>query len=567
VADDSDCDDAAKAVHPGATELCNGVDDDCDAGVDDDAVDRSTWYADSDGDGYGNAARSALSCTAPGGWVADATDCDDANDATWPGADEICDTDDNDCDGSVDEDAVDVATWWEDADYDGYGDPDSTPVESCSDPTAGTTLYQRNDDDCDDTDATISPAGTETCDPDDIDEDCDGLVDDDDPSVEARSLTTWYVDADADGYGDKTATGVRTCDMPTDAVYADNRLDCDDVDADVNPDGTEVCDGIDNDCKSGTSEAGLVTFVDTSGSSSDASTDWKGSSTTLGAVTLKNDGTYLLCKGPYYVALTVEADVTIKPDPGSSTEVKIDGGNKSSILTIKTSGVSLGLEDITLTHGSGTGASIGTYKASGGGIFCDGEADLTLDNVTVTANGGDLGSGVFLNNGCSATITDSTFTKNSGSYGASILAYQGTSLVVTGSRFEENTASATAGGIYLQGTSSSPSSADISDSYFTKNTAQYGAAIGLLGETEAIVSGTTSTTSGAHANTTTSTTYQGNILVQTTTSTLVADTWDMGKSGSSDDNKPYDVCTSATSVLNYSYDDDASFTCTGAGCI
>ena len=72
-ADDTDCDDAVFAVNPGATEVCNSIDDDCDGLIDDDdgSLDTSTtttWYADDDGDGYGDAADIEVACGAPSGF-------------------------------------------------------------------------------------------------------------------------------------------------------------------------------------------------------------------------------------------------------------------------------------------------------------------------------------------------------------------------------------------------------------------------------------------------------------------------------------------------------------------
>ena len=77
------------AVYPGASELCNGVDDDCDAVADEDAVDPSTWYLDDDNDGFGDPADATQSCTSPSGRVADNGDCDDKNDAVNPAAIEV----------------------------------------------------------------------------------------------------------------------------------------------------------------------------------------------------------------------------------------------------------------------------------------------------------------------------------------------------------------------------------------------------------------------------------------------------------------------------------------------
>jgi len=103
-----DCDDEDPLVNPGQSETCNDLDDDCDGTVDEDALDASTWYADQDGDGYLDREHSALTCDLPVGFAADdgsgLEDCDDANAVVHPGAEELCNGMDDDCDGAVDED-------------------------------------------------------------------------------------------------------------------------------------------------------------------------------------------------------------------------------------------------------------------------------------------------------------------------------------------------------------------------------------------------------------------------------------------------------------------------------
>ena len=127
VSNSTDCDDTNAAINPSASEVCDSVDNDCD-GLTDDAdssvTGQPTWYQDSDGDGFGNAAVSQAACTAPSGHVSNSTDCDDTNAAINPSATEVCDGADNDCDGLTDDADSGVTgqpTWYQDSDGDGFG--------------------------------------------------------------------------------------------------------------------------------------------------------------------------------------------------------------------------------------------------------------------------------------------------------------------------------------------------------------------------------------------------------------------------------------------------------------
>ena len=184
IADGQDCDDSTAAVSPAAVELCNGEDDDCDGEIDIDATDASIWYADSDGDGFGNATTSAMACDAPADHVADDSDCDDSTAAVNPFATEVCDTIDNNCDGVIDTDAADVGTWYADADGDGYGDASISSV-GCAAPANAVADAT----DCDDTDATVFPGAAEVCGGSDLD--CD---------LSAPEMCSSCAEALADGY-------------------------------------------------------------------------------------------------------------------------------------------------------------------------------------------------------------------------------------------------------------------------------------------------------------------------------------------------------------------------------
>ncbi len=225
-----DCDDRSADIYPGAPESCDGADNDCN-GVVDDGLDQFTWYKDADGDGYGTDRNPVEYCAQPVGYVAWNGDCNDLDADVNPGALEVCDELDNDCDGEIDE-GFDVLTWYKDGDGDGYG-TGFTTIESCADQPG----YSLEAGDCDDRDPRAYPGAEEVC--DGVDNDCDGSVDED------LAVLTWYKDADGDGYG-KALPTVQGCAPP--AGFAGEAGDCNDDDPTINPGAEELCDGIDNDC-------------------------------------------------------------------------------------------------------------------------------------------------------------------------------------------------------------------------------------------------------------------------------------------------------------------------------
>ncbi|MEC7986575.1 MAG: putative metal-binding motif-containing protein, partial [Myxococcota bacterium] len=265
---EGDCDDNQPNAYPNASEICDGIDNNCDGNIDEaTATDAQLWYADGDGDGYGTASVSVTACSQPEDFTPVAGDCDDGNRLVYEGAPEVCDGIDNDCDELVDSDddeLVGQATWYRDADSDGYGNPELM-IESC-DPVPGYVQGEANlpteHQDCDDVNAVINPGAPEVC--DEMDNDCDGLIDDDDEGAVPDRI--WTIDADSDGFGDATegAQTITQCSAPT--GYAAMATDCNDEDETISPDAEERCDEIDQNCN-GTVDEGVQTtyFADEDG--------------------------------------------------------------------------------------------------------------------------------------------------------------------------------------------------------------------------------------------------------------------------------------------------------------
>jgi hypothetical protein len=148
-ANNQDCNDTYAFVNPLGTEVCNGLDDNCNS-VTDEGV-QTTFYADTDNDSFGNPNVTTLACSVPSGYSPLNTDCNDANAGISPNASETCNNKDDNCNGQVD-DGVQT-TFYADGDGDGFGNPSVTAF-ACNQPLG----YVTNNADCNDSEPTINPS-------------------------------------------------------------------------------------------------------------------------------------------------------------------------------------------------------------------------------------------------------------------------------------------------------------------------------------------------------------------------------------------------------------------------
>ncbi len=381
--------------------------DECDATV------SSTWYTDADGDGYGDEAVTAL-CQ-PDGTVAVDGDCDDDNEHTWPGAEDICDGRDNDCNGVAD----------------------------------------------------------------------DG---------EAGTLTTWYGDADGDGYGHPAASS-QGCSQPT--GYVDTADDCDDNTGGVYPGAREIGAGAANDCDgdraSWVSDDGMATFTTTDEDTgethhSDISDQLSLDGSAPAVLTLTTSGVLTLCDGTWHTRLILDADdITVIGQGGQEVAI-LDGGGAGPVVTVS-AGYSASLEGLSLINGSaeaGGGLYVvpvdcseeekhkkqqaqavtqpdivldeliisGNTATRGGGVYASGCVDLDIDDSLITDNAAEQGGGIYVGTDDEDEVDfyldDSLVTDNTAEQGGGLWVGSSWALIFD-SIIADNTATETGGGVQLSG--------------------------------------------------------------------------------------------------------------------
>lgn len=195
------------------------------------SCEQSKYFADLDGDLFGDASNYIYSCNDTIGFVSNNLDCNDLNEYVYPGVIDGCNNYDDDCDGQFDEDAIFIY-WYLDSDGDGFGDENIDSL-SCFELFG----YVFDSTDCDDAQFIINPVAMEIC--NNLDDDCNTLVD------EGIDYFVYYQDMDGDLFGNINIDSI-WCTSITGYVF--DSTDCDDTNDLIYPGAPELLNGLDDDC-------------------------------------------------------------------------------------------------------------------------------------------------------------------------------------------------------------------------------------------------------------------------------------------------------------------------------
>jgi hypothetical protein len=312
--------------------------------------------------------------------------------------------------------------------------------------------------------------------------------------------------------------------------------DCDDSDPNVYPGAPERCDGKANDCGSGTwtaaEEAGLASHFGPDGAfQEDLSADLAaGTSAAPVMVALPAEGTLQICAGTWYAGLVASAGAELAVvGQGGSAEVILDTAGREGFNPLVVDGAQLEVRGLTLYRGGGQSCS---YGSCGGAIYVvddGGPSLLQLEDLVMSGSFNWYGPGIYASGSVEISISDSLISGNSGYVSGGLWLMDGATLSMEGSQISGNSAVNSGAAVYLR-------------------------------DAELTCLGSAGTAAGVHSN---STVYPGlgQVVVVDSGGALRSELCDWGEGAT--ENSYWDISAGDTI---YSYGNDETFTCDGAGC-
>ena len=505
-----DCDDTNAEVHPEADEICDGVDNDCDEAIDaedDDLSDGFEVFDDADGDGFGLPGSSQIVCEQGSAQVTNDQDCNDEDASAYPGAPEICDGTDSNCDGLDDAGLISMAG----TNYDTISAalaaaPANASIMVCDGEWSESLEISSSV-------SLISQGGASVTSLRGDGESAVVAIQGGEVRIEGFTLTgggggeiSWW---SAAGGAISMDGGSLTL---SESIVSDNTADIGGaLFAGQDADSVSIVDSVIESNEASQYCGALFSYVPT---------------TISGTVIRNNSGDICGSVGAYGVEITV-SESTIRDNLTSN-----EGGG-------------LWLVDASLTL-SGSLLQANQASTDGGGVYMIG-GSMTCEGVSsIQSNiASSLGGGVFLEG---AAVTDCTISGNSAYYGGGVASNTDSSQI-TGGSIESNTAIVWGGGLYLGETTMSMDSVDVS-----ANEASYGGGLYIIDDSSLTLTGGSITGN-------TAVTLGGGLRLAS--GSIEASLVDFGVGVN--DNSPDDLAVSGVSTSYTSLGSNTSFSCTVSG--